>query len=458
MLGHYPSSAISMQQEPIASLSVSEFSQKLQKNLEESFPQVWVTGELSGIFKAQSGHVYATLKDSHAQLKIVIYQYVISKVVFNLEEGLQVKLLATPTLYKPRGDFQLLVKAIEPDGQGPLKLAFDQIKAKLTAEGLFNIEHKKSFPRYPKAIGLITSTGGAVLHDIMRVLMRRYPVVRVHVYPTAVQGKEANAQIIKALEKAAQENVCDAYILARGGGSLEDLWCFNTEEVIRAIYAFPYPIISAIGHETDFTLADLVADLRAATPSVAAELIVPDLKELYLFLHNIEAKFVRSMSTLLRTHEQRIDYLIRLFKNPELLLERFYLVIKLNEQKIHQFINRSIQGLEQKIILIEQRALSCLSKYNKDLLIHEHKVKTLLKQMALSVDYRWTLIQQRLDFIQFKLQHLDPVKKQQLELNVKTQEGIPLTSAQAIQPHTKAYLAFPDGSWEIEFIKLLEAT
>lgn len=451
----FDSLALTSYQDFTASLSVSEFSQLLQKKLDDSFPQVWVTGELSGLFKAQSGHVYATLKDQHAQLKIVVYNHVREKIVFALEEGLKVKVLASPSVYKPRGDLQLIVKVVEPDGQGPLKLAFDQIKAKLTAEGLFNPAHKKRLPAYPKAIGLITSTGGAVLHDMMRVLMRRYPIVRVHVYSTPVQGKEANAKIIKALEQAAAEHFCDAYIIARGGGSLEDLWCFNSEDVVRAIYAFPYPIISAIGHETDVTLADLVADVRAATPSVAAELIVPDLKELYLKIESYQVKFMQLMSALLQTYEQRVDYLIRLFKNPEFLLERLLPILGFLEQKVTQAMQLKIDIFRQKIKHQQQSLLRVLLRADRQQVVYQHKVELLLNHVSSSLQQRYTALEKKLEFAEFKMNHLDPVKRDKPQVVVTTLDNFVLTSACSIKPKTQAYLKFPDGQWEIEFVRLL---
>lgn len=444
-------------EESVLSLSVSEFSQHLQKNLEELYPQVWVTGELSGLFKAQSGHVYATLKDQHAQIKIVIYQYVREKIIFNLEEGLKVKVLATPSLYKPRGDFQLIVKAIEPDGQGPLKLAFDQIKAKLAAEGLFNTEHKKKLPRYPQAIGLITSTGGAVLHDMMRVLMRRYPIARVHVYPTAVQGKEANAQIIKALGQAALEHCCDVYIIARGGGSLEDLWCFNSEDVVRALYLFPYPIISAIGHETDVTLADLVADLRAATPSVAAELAVPDIQDIYNKIHELSSRFKRSMMTTMQTQEQRLDYLIRLFKKPELLLERFSLILSVLSQRLYRYTSYYVEEMILRMNKAQHSLKDSLSQYNQRQLSREYKIKALVGQFNLAIQHHDGILEQRLEFLEFRMKQLDPIKQKQQRLALSTLDGFSLTSALGLKSHSKAYLDFPDGRWEIEFIKFLSS-
>ena len=296
--------------------SVSQFSQTLQKNLQDSIPFAWVTGELSGVFQAQSGHVYATIKDASAQIKIVIYQFVRKNILFEITEGLHVNICIQPALYKPRGELQLIVKTMEPEGLGALKLAFEQTRAKLLEEGLFEASRKKSLPKYPKAIGVISSKDGAVWHDILRVIERRYPIVQVTLYPCSVQGPQSVKEIIAQLALAASEKKADVYILARGGGSLTDLWSFNTEEVVRAVANFPFPIVSAIGHETDVTLVDFAADLRAPTPSIAAELATPELQQIYQTLDHFNAKLQHHIHNMMRILESRCDRLEQSWRSP----------------------------------------------------------------------------------------------------------------------------------------------
>ena len=435
-------------------LTVSEFSQRLQKNLEESFSYLWITGELSGVFVAQSGHLYATIKDQQSQLKIVMYHHVREKLIFKVEEGLKVRVLITASIYKPRGELQLLIKMMEPDGQGPLKLAFEQLKSKLAAEGLFSPHHKLKIPIYPRSIGLITSKGGAVLHDMMRVILRRYPVVNIIIYETAVQGKEAAMQIIAALRKAEEEKSCDVYIVARGGGSLEDLWCFNEESVVRAIAAFKYPIISAIGHETDFTLTDYAADLRAPTPSIAAELAVPDLNDLVYKIDSLHHRMAHSLMNSLKTLEQRMDYVLKFLRNPQTVIERFHLMLKTYNQrltlsrekyfeKIHTSMNRSKIQILKSLYRLDQQQTNFQRKLDQDSL-----------KAFLCISDQFKYFEQQLDLINFRFVHLDPEKITKNKISIKTaKEGVVLSSAKAIEPKTRAYLQFFDGSWEIEFIK-----
>jgi exodeoxyribonuclease VII large subunit len=257
-------------------LSVSELNHQAKHLLEASFLQVWVEGELSGFSRPSSGHWYFSLKDKKSQVRCAMFRGFNQRVREIPKEGDQVRIRGKVTLYENRGDFQIIVEHIEPAGAGALQQAFEALKARLQQEGLFSTERKKPIPALPRHIGVITSPTGAAIHDILTVLARRCPSIPVTLYPTAVQGKPATNDIVRAIEAANAHGVADVLIIGRGGGSLEDLWCFNEEAVARAIAASALPTVSAVGHEVDVTIADFVADLRAPTPSAAAEKISPD--------------------------------------------------------------------------------------------------------------------------------------------------------------------------------------
>lgn len=277
--------------------SISELTKEVRYLLEGNFPLLWVQGEVSNLRAPSSGHVYFTLKDSQvqAQVRCALFRHQANKLNFSLKEGMQVVALASLSLYEERGDFQLIITQLEETGDGALKHAFETLKKRLSEEGLFALAHKKAIPKIPQCVGVITSPTGAAIHDILTVLNRRFPAIFVIIYPTLVQGSEAARQIVHALTLANKYPQCDVLIIARGGGSLEDLWPFNEECVARAIYHSQIPTISAIGHEIDFTIADFVADQRAATPSAAAELVSPHKAEWLETLQRIHFRFTNHL-------------------------------------------------------------------------------------------------------------------------------------------------------------------
>ena len=256
--------------------SVSRLNREVRALLERGLGVIWVAGELSNFSQPGSGHWYFSLKDRNAQLRCAMYRTKNVRVGFTPRDGTQVLLRGHISLYEPRGEYQLIVEHLEEAGAGALQREFERLKSRLAAEGLFAREHKRVLPRFPRRIGLITSPAGAALHDILHVLARRYPPAAVLIYPAAVQGAAAVPALVAALQLAGQRAECDVLIVARGGGSLEDLWAFNDERLARAIHACPLAVVSGVGHEIDFTIADFVADARAPTPSAAAELVVPD--------------------------------------------------------------------------------------------------------------------------------------------------------------------------------------
>jgi exodeoxyribonuclease VII large subunit len=255
-------------------LTVSELTARIRDLLAKNFTDIWVVGEISNCREAQSGHIYFTLKDDRAQVRCVFFKQQQRGIKFRPEDGLQMSVRGSISVYETRGEYQIYVENLEPVGLGALQLAFEQLKKRLEAEGLFAVGRKKPLPLLPTRIGLITSPRGAAVRDVVRILRRRFPNVHLTVYPVRVQGEGAAAEIVKALKFFNQKKLVDVLILARGGGSMEDLWAFNEELLARAIAASAIPVISGVGHETDFTIADFVADVRASTPSAAAELVV----------------------------------------------------------------------------------------------------------------------------------------------------------------------------------------
>ena len=296
-------------------LSVSQLNSRARLLLEDVFAGIWVEGEISNLAKPASGHIYFTLKDSQAQVRCALFRQNAAKVRQALRDGLAVKVRGRVSLFEGRGDYQLILDAVEPAGDGALRLAFEALKEKLGAEGLFAAERKVALPAHPKRIGIVSSPSGAVIRDIISVFRRRAPQVELCLIPTAVQGREATAQIVRALQLADSQGF-DALILARGGGSMEDLWCFNEEAVARAIDACTTPIVSAVGHETDVSIADFVSDVRAPTPSAAAELLAPDGSELVQRLHNLQRRLILRMQNRLERERMRLDGLSRRMRNP----------------------------------------------------------------------------------------------------------------------------------------------
>lgn len=275
--------------------------------IDNQLRKVEVSGELSNFVRARSGHLYFTLKDEGAQLKCAMWKSDAARLRFDPESGDAVLINGRISVYEASGVYQLYAKRMTPAGRGNLTLAFEELKEKLAYEGLFDPESKRPIPRFPRKIGIVTSADAAALQDMLNVLQRRYPLVQVLIVPTLVQGDSAPAKIVQALQWIDGRSDIDTILIGRGGGSIEDLWAFNDERVARAIFAAKHPIISAVGHETDFTIADFVADLRAPTPSAAAELAVPDIEELTAMLHGAQAKLQNDMAAYLERRFWRVD-------------------------------------------------------------------------------------------------------------------------------------------------------
>ncbi len=276
-------------------LTVSELTREIKELLEASYPSVWVSGEISNCRPARSGHVYLTLKDDQAQLSAVIWRNTASRLPFDLVDGLEVVAQGSVDVYPPRGSYQLIIRQVTPRGVGPLELAFRQLQERLATEGLFDEDRKRPLPRFPERIALVTSPTGAAVRDMLQVITRRWPAVEIVLLPVRVQGAGAAEEIAGALARVPSLSGIDVVIAGRGGGSLEDLWAFNEEVVARAIAACPVPVVSAVGHEIDVSIADLVADVRALTPSEAGELVVPHRDELRAGLNSVGTRLAGAL-------------------------------------------------------------------------------------------------------------------------------------------------------------------
>ncbi|MAS26031.1 MAG: exodeoxyribonuclease VII large subunit [Oceanospirillaceae bacterium] len=348
--------------------TVSQLNQRAKQLLEISFASIRVEGEISSLSRPSSGHWYFTLKDDRAQVRCAMFRSRTALLKFQPKEGDKVELRGKVSLYENRGDYQLIVDAMKPAGEGALLLAFQQLKERLAAAGWFNEEYKKPLPTAQR-VGVITSPTGAAIHDILTVFRRRCPAIEIDLYPTAVQGKEATAQIVAAIERANRDNRVDVLIVGRGGGSLEDLWCFNEEAVAQAIFASAIPVVSAVGHEVDFTIADFVADARAPTPSAAAELLSPDQSQQVQYLTQLRQRLlqgfrrtqqqrrqmINNLSVRVRGPERALQQLAQQTDQLELRLKRAFQVQNRSRQERLQNLQRNLANQHPERRLKEQR-------------------------------------------------------------------------------------------------------
>lgn len=323
--------------------SVKEINRLVRELLEQSFPSFWITGEISNFISASSGHWYFSLKDEEAQVRCTMFKNKNMAAEWIPKNGEKIEAKCLIGLYEARGEYQLNIEQIRHAGAGLLSEAFNQLKEKLLKEGLFDVSRKKSIPQFPKFIGVITSPTGAAIEDILITLKRRSPHIPIIIYPTLVQGKEAPLAIVRAIETANAREECDVLILARGGGSIEDLWAFNEEIVARAIVASKIPTITGVGHETDSTIADFVSDLRAPTPTGAAELVTSHTFELIKTIQAYKNQLNKLMAGLIRELVQKIDYLEKRLVSPRQQIQR-------QKEQIYQYIQRINQSMKNVVI------------------------------------------------------------------------------------------------------------
>ena len=349
-------------------LSISELNKTVKDLLETEFSFIYVEGEISNFSRPSSGHWYFTLKDEKAQIRCAMFRNQNRSVPFEPKNGQQVVLYGKVTLYEGRGDFQIITSSLELSGDGELRRSFERLKASLQKEGFFDQQKKKAIPKFPKKIAVITSPSGAAIKDIFSVVYRRFPALGMTVIPTQVQGEEAVPQIVNAIETANKQNsLYDLILLSRGGGSLEDLWAFNTEPVAKAIFSSSIPVVSAVGHESDFTISDFVADLRAPTPSSAAEQITPDAEMLKNDILETSDRLIRAARRAIDSRQNELSHVIRRIRHPNSRLNEFAQRLdELERRMLSQVSNliriknsklaeRKIQSPIQKILQINDR-------------------------------------------------------------------------------------------------------
>ncbi len=388
--------------------SVSQFNKSVRTLLEASYPIAWIEGEVSNLVRPASGHCYFSLKDEGAQIRCALFRNRLNKISAKLEDGKKIIVRAQVSLYESRGDFQLIIESFEDAGEGQLIKKFEQLKNKLLAEGLFDESAKIELPVFPKRLGVITSPTGAVIHDILTALNRRFPALPVLIYPSQVQGATAADNITNMIKIASERYECDVLILARGGGSLEDLWPFNEEPVARAIYNCKIPIVSGIGHETDTTIADWVADKRAPTPTAAAEIISPDQIDITNSLMAFEKKLVKQTNTTIQNLSQKIDFLTRQLKTPDQQIEQFLLRIQGLGKRLSTTILLSLSKKQQLSERLDVNLNSMLPS-NK-LQLQKQSVKNLTGRIISSCNEKVATFQNRLHGLSRELNAISPLE------------------------------------------------
>jgi len=349
-------------QDELNVISVSELNKKAKSLLEKGIPKLWIEGEISNLAKPASGHMYFSLKDEMSQIRCAWFKQRQLQNTLNIANGAKMLALGKIGLYEPRGEYQFIVEKMEIAGEGDLKRKYEELKKKLSGEGIFSEENKSELPELPKRIGVITSPSGAAVRDILTILKRRFPIIPIIIFPVAVQGEQAAPQIQNALKKANLRADCDLLILARGGGSLEDLWAFNEEIVARAIFHSEIPIISAIGHETDVTISDFAADMRAPTPSGAAELAVPDQHDWIKSIDNIGDKIITIITQQINLKSQLSDWINK----------------RLSQSSPKMTVKRQIEKSINLRKMLSNSMLQNLAKQDKNI----HQLKSKLNQVS----------------------------------------------------------------------------
>jgi exodeoxyribonuclease VII large subunit len=438
-----------MNEAPTHIFSIAELNQTARLLLESEIGETWVMGEISNLSRPASGHLYFTLKDKSAQVRCALFRFSRRNVHCAIEDGMQVLVHAKVSLYEGRGDYQLIVSQLEPAGDGALQLAFEKLKKTLAEAGLFDEKHKKSLPQHPTCIGVITSSSGAALQDILHVLRRRSPLTPIIIYPTMVQGDTAKQAIVQAIEIANQRNECDVLILARGGGSLEDLWPFNEKTVAHAIFNSQLPIISGVGHEVDFTIADFVADQRAPTPSAAAELASFDQTTLLAQYQQLQQRLNYGLKQLLATQQQRLHHLTQRLRHPKERLQMQAQQLDHLEQRLQIATLQHLKQTQQQCDQLQQRLPNPLIKI------------TTLKQILLPLQDKLTLLMQQLQYqktqklqnIQQRLNALSPLSTLERGYTLtKDQHGKTISTSKILKTNDKLTLVFCDGEKQCQVL------
>lgn len=431
-------------------LTVSELNSSTKLFLEQNIPLLWIKGEISNLKCYQSGHWYFSLKDSNAQIRCVLFSHRNQYIDWQPKDGMQVEVLALVTLYEPRGDFQLNIETIRRAGLGELFEAFEQLKAKLEKAGLFDPVKKKPLPAFPKQIGIVTSPDTAALRDVLTTLRRRMPSLPVIIYPVLVQGKTAASTIVDAITVANRRAECDVLILCRGGGSIEDLWAFNEEMVAAAIAASEIPVISGIGHETDFTIADFVADIRAPTPTAAAELVSRDHKELSQGLNALHQRMYRITLHRIENAMQRTDMLSHRLIHPGDRIKQQSIHLQHLQDRFRTTWAHQVERRQWKLLEFNQRLMAASPNITD---MEKQQKESIARFRAASIRYFETLAI-KLHHVQAQLCHLNPqsVLERGYSITYTTNSSIVRDSKQ-VHYGDRIQVKFAHGTCEADITK-----
>lgn len=437
--------------------SVSQLNQSVRLMLENQLGAVWLTGEISNFSQPVSGHWYLSLKDENAQVRCAMFRMKNLRVSFRPTNGMQVLVRANVSLYEPRGDYQLIIESMHLAGEGLLMQQFEALKLKLAAEGLFAQHLKKNLPHFSKAVGIITSKTGAALQDILHILQRRDPSLKIIIYPTAVQGKDAATEIAQMIELANQRQEVDVLIVGRGGGSLEDLWCFNEEMVARAIFHSHLPVISAVGHETDVTIADFVADVRAPTPSAAAELVSRNQTELLQQLQYRRQRLEIALDRLFAEKQQKLKQLsLRLHnQHPQAQLRIQQQLITQLSHRLQQSLRHRWQKTAENLTVLSMRL------YKNPLPLRLQQYEQQLAQLKVRLNSHMNLTlslqQKQLAHLCGKLDSLSPLKVLARGYSItQNQQNFTIRSMKDVNVGEQIKTRLPDGDIISQVIRLEE--
>ena len=384
---------------------VSDLTNEMRRLMETSYPEIWIEGELSSLSTPASGHLYFSLKDNQSQLRCAMFKGRASINRYHPKAGDLVRVRAKISIYPARGDLQCIVQHIEEAGEGLLQRRFEELKNALNQQGLFDQTHKKNIPAHPKHIGIVTSPSGAAVKDILSTLKRRCPGIPVTIYPATVQGDTASKSIVAAISNAVQHKQCDVIILSRGGGSMEDLWCFNEEQLAKTIFGCPIPVVSGVGHEVDITIADLVADLRAPTPTAAAELISPDTSHLLANLQSMHFRLPRSMERILQRSAQQVDISARQLVHPSQQLRQKRSDLENITKRLGHSIKRNNSWHQSKLKQCKQR----FNTPRKLVIQKKNKVEALAQRLKLSQNNQFAQLSQKFDSLGEQLNLVSPL-------------------------------------------------
>ncbi|MGN9864781.1 exodeoxyribonuclease VII large subunit [Bacillus swezeyi] len=423
---------------------------KRKFDVDPHLDDLWIKGELSNVKIHSRGHIYFTLKDDNARIQAVMFARQNKSLSFTPESGMKVLVRGGISVYEPSGSYQLYAKEIQPDGIGALHLAYEELKKKLSQEGLFDQKHKKTIPAFPSVIGVVTSPTGAAVRDVITTIKRRYPLVKVIVLPTLVQGINASQSIVNSIEEANRRQLCDVLIVGRGGGSIEELWAFNEEAVARAIFSSGIPIISAVGHETDFTISDFTADLRAATPTGAAELAVPNVLDLLERLKTLEARMTKTMQQDLRKRQERVKnlqssyafrYPKRLYAQKE---QEFDLVFDRFQKQLALTLDRKKQKLNEQTYKLEM--LHPAEQLKQAKMRHGEQTNRLKRNMNVQLKQ----IHSQFQTVLGKLNALSPLEVMERGYSLTYKENELIKSIEQVQEKDELLIKLNDGTLTCE--------